>query len=426
MAETDAAEKLVGLATSNPEFGIPVEVPWQAPIGQAVSAGALTVNQADAIRRGLGNVDQAVTGKKLGAAVQVLLEVAVTSGFNTDQLFKEARRIRNVLDADGITAREKQARDDEYWNVIRQPDGMVRLNALLSPENGEYVASVYDAITSPRRGGVRFVDSAQAAWAKKLQDDPRTTGQISVDGFITLIRNGADADPNLICGARKPAVRVIVTEKVLTEQIGHGYLEGNPTPVSLQTVERNLCDSGTIGVRFDDHGQCVNIGRDQRLFTQKQRIGLTIRDGGCRWPTCDRPPSWCEAHHIEHWKRDHGKTDIADGILLCQTHHMLLHNNGWEILRNSATYQLKPPGQAPGQDRGQGQGQGQGQERGRTPGRGQGQARGRAPGRGQERAPDQDAGQHPGSDQEQQVFDMPSKSTPMLNLYPAKQRKPAA
>jgi hypothetical protein len=28
---------------------------------------------------------------------------------------------------------------------------------------------------------------------------------------------------------------------------------------------------------------------------------------------CDRPPSYCEAHHIDQWLRDDGKTDIADG-----------------------------------------------------------------------------------------------------------------
>jgi len=53
------------------------------------------------------------------------------------------------------------------------------------------------------------------------------------------------------------------------------------------------------------------------------------------------------ANHIDHWKRDGGKTDIEAGILLCRHHHMLLHNNGWEIERgapdNPASYWLVPP-----------------------------------------------------------------------------------
>jgi hypothetical protein len=85
------------------------------------------------------------------------------------------------------------------------------------------------------------------------------------------------------------------------------------------------------------------VGREQRLFTARQRIALAARDGGCRWPGCDRPPSWTEAHHIRHWKRDHGPTDIVNGILLCRHHHLLLHDNGWEITRTGSDYWLVPP-----------------------------------------------------------------------------------
>ncbi|HET8958331.1 MAG TPA: HNH endonuclease signature motif containing protein, partial [Microcella sp.] len=59
-------------------------------------------------------------------------------------------------------------------------------------------------------------------------------------------------------------------------------------------------------------------------------------------------PSWCEAHHINHWLRDTGRTDIADGILLCRHHHLLAHNNGWEIRRAGPSYALTPPGHPPG------------------------------------------------------------------------------
>ena len=70
---------------------------------------------------------------------------------------------------------------------------------------------------------------------------------------------------------------------------------------------------------------------------------MTVRDGGCLFPSCDRPPSYCEAHHIDQWHRDGGNTDIADGILLCRRHHLLLHNNHWQILRDRGNYHLKPP-----------------------------------------------------------------------------------
>ena len=61
------------------------------------------------------------------------------------------------------------------------------------------------------------------------------------------------------------------------------------------------------------------------------------------WGDCDRPPGWCEAHHILHWARDGSKTNIDDGILLCRYHHLLLHNNHSEIVRTGVDYWLIPP-----------------------------------------------------------------------------------
>jgi len=86
-------------------------------------------------------------------------------------------------------------------------------------------------------------------------------------------------------------------------------------------------------VTADACGNPLDVGREARLFTPRQRIALAIRDGGCMWRGCERPPSYCEAHHIDEWNRDRGRTDIDRGILLCRFHHMNLHHSGWRITR---------------------------------------------------------------------------------------------
>ncbi|WP_158251995.1 DUF222 domain-containing protein [Cryobacterium sp. M25] len=361
LADAEAADRLVEAALSSPDRDaaevaeFEAKVPWQAPIARAVTAGTLSVDAAESIRAGLGQIDASVTAEKLAVALEALL--AEASSLNTDQVFKRARRMRDQLDEAGIAAREKQAYDDRYLRVYRLGNGNVRLSGLFAPEDGEFMLSTFDSITGPRRGGVRFVDAERAAWAKKMQDDPRTTEQIAADSLVQLLKIAGEADPGRVFGGRRPSVRVIVTEKALKPEAdaqeadarqpaapaGHGQIEGNPVPISQETIDRLLCDTGTRGIKFDDNGQIINVGRDERLFTEKQRAAMAVRDGGCLWVDCEKPPAWAEAHHINEWLKNNGYTDLADGVLLCHPHHLLLHNQHWTISRTGTQYWLGPP-----------------------------------------------------------------------------------
>jgi hypothetical protein len=326
------------------------ETPWQQPVTAALSSGQISLDAANSIRKGLGGVDAAVSPDELRLAAVVLVGESVR--LDADRLYRRARELRNELDSAGIARRQKEQHDDRYFSAKLQANGMVTGSFAFAGEAGALMLAIYERSTSPKRGGPRFVDEGEAARAAVVADDLRTPGQLAADDIAALLQIGVDADSHVILGTRRPCVRVIVAETTLNSREGHGHLEGIPDPVSLETIERQLCSTGTVGVKFDDDGQCVNVGRDQRLFTSRQRIGLAVRDGGCRFPDCERPPSWCEAHHIDYWHRDDGKTDIADGILLCRNHHMLIHDNHWTIERRTihtnntsagAQYWLTPP-----------------------------------------------------------------------------------
>ncbi|WP_104163988.1 HNH endonuclease signature motif containing protein [Cryobacterium sp. N22] len=355
----------------------PAPAPWHAPISHAVTGGALSIDAAHALRTGLGDIDTVVTGAALADALAGLLVDA--EAMNVDQLLKRARQVRDTLDEAGIRVREQKAWDDRYLRIWTLNTGQVRVDGLFPPEQGEFIKSAFDSFTSPRRGGVRFVDTDRAAWAKRVKDDPRTTTQITCDGFIDLLKAGTTINPNNMLGGRRPAVQILTTHTpaarpaaaeptdtnelhaadalaapatpatpddiliCLPGQAGHGYIEGNNAPVSAETIERLICDSGTVEIRVDEFDRPLDLGHEQRLFTRAQRRALAARDGGCRWPGCDRPPAFTEAHHIDHWLRDHGRTDINQGILLCPGHHMLLHNQRWQIFENTGRYWLRPP-----------------------------------------------------------------------------------
>lgn len=318
--------------------------PWLAAVSHAVTAGELSLSAAESIRAGLGETSAQVTVAMLTDAVVLLLSAA--AALDADRLFKRARALRDELDAVGIAERERARRDARSLKIFKRADGMGRLVWDMDPETFTQVAEAYDQLTSPRRGGPRFVSregSPEQARVERITADTRTTEQLASDGFLELLRIAGDIAPTALIGLRRPAVRVLVTEETLRVREGHGRLEGCDEPISIETVERIACSQGTVGIDFDRSGQPLDVGREQRLYTRRQRVALAARDGGCRWPGCERPPAWTEAHHTRHWQRDHGGTDVADGILLCRHHHLLLHNNHWEIARDGGRYWLIPP-----------------------------------------------------------------------------------
>jgi HNH endonuclease len=68
----------------------------------------------------------------------------------------------------------------------------------------------------------------------------------------------------------------------------------------------------------------VEIGRRTPVVPAALRRAVVVRDGGCRFPGCDRPPGWCDAHHVLHWA-DGGETSLDNLVLLCRPHHRLVH-----------------------------------------------------------------------------------------------------
>jgi hypothetical protein len=314
---------------------------WQQPIADAVTSGTLSLDGAEAIRRGLGSPNEAVTGRLLGLAAQRV--IASAKGKSVEQLQRDARLARLDLDFESVATCERQQRELRYLHAHRRGDGMVEGRFLLAPEDGTYLLNTLDAVTSPRRGGPRFVNADDRADAQRLLEDDRSNEQINADTLVNLLRVAVEADPSKFPGTTRPAVRVITTDRARLAGEGVGMIEGTVDAVSFETLSRYFCNDGLIPVEFDDEGQSINLGRDQRLFNPRQRIAMSVRDGGCTFPGCDRPPSWCEAHHLDYWARDGGETNVADGVLLCRRHHLLLHNNHWEIVRESGAYWIVPP-----------------------------------------------------------------------------------
>lgn len=303
--------------------------PWLADVAAAVSGGELSVGAAAAIRAGLGAPSAEVAADDLLDAAQRL--VAEAPALPPEKVARRARELRDELDAAGVADREAALRAKRFLRLSPLPDGMTRISGLLDPESAALVTDALDCVTAPRRGGPRFVDSEERARAEALERDPRSTDQLALDALVEMVRIAGAADAGRVFGVRRPAVRVHVAVDDLVRGSGAAWLEGQSAAVSVATAERLACSGSyqPIVVRPDER---LDVGRAQRLFTERQRIALAVVWGGCAIEQCDRPPSWTEAHHADPWSRG-GPTDVDNGVLLCRHHHLLLHNGGWRIDR---------------------------------------------------------------------------------------------
>jgi hypothetical protein len=72
-------------------------------------------------------------------------------------------------------------------------------------------------------------------------------------------------------------------------------------------------------------------GRAQYTAPKPLFRAVAARDGGCRFPGCDRPVRFCDAHHIRHWRHG-GTTDLDNLVLLCSRHHQLVHKQELQLV----------------------------------------------------------------------------------------------
>jgi hypothetical protein len=124
---------------------------------------------------------------------------------------------------------------------------------------------------------------------------------------------------------------LIAGEESLMKGTGVAELAGGGV-ISALTAQRLACDCDFARVLMDPDGNKINLNRAQRRASGTQRRLLWLRDGGCTFPGCGRPPGWCEAHHIEFWENG-GHTNLNNLALLCSYHHHLCHEGGFRLER---------------------------------------------------------------------------------------------
>ena len=375
--------------------------PWHEPLRVALLAGALTTGQLHAIKTGLGeppvgrvlgvgtNETVTGTGSDTGADLgddgdigdaggtgaggrgsgadrhdaetvvaawrAAARELAAEAPLCTvEDLASRARVLRDMLDPAGAEDRYAVRFAKRAYRWSTTSDGLPAAHVVFDEEAGAWFRSLMDTALSPRRGGPRFVTADEKKQADALVNDPRTNDQLAYDLLLDVLRAGALANAKDVYGTKEAGVRLVTLTDTVTGETAHrdvlgrlvaaAHTEDGTVTIPGSVLERALCATGSIEAHLDTCGTPLDLGREARLYSARQKLVMAIRDGGCLWPGCDRPPAYCEAHHCEHWAHG-GNTDCASGVLLCRYHHLYLHNTGWRIEPVTGGFVLHaPPG----------------------------------------------------------------------------------
>jgi hypothetical protein len=187
-----------------------------------------------------------------------------------------------------------------------------------------------------------IVDKAiQLATRRDAEDESsRTPSQRRAEALVDVCKYFIDNQTEKIGRRHRPHVNVVVTPDELEAAAGAHTLGG--TIISGRDTAMLLCDAVLHRVVVAE-GEILDYGRSIRTTPAPLWNAVAIRDQRCRFPGCDRPASWCDAHHVRWFSRG-GSTSLMNLVLLCRRHHRRLHSPGWEAkLLPDGTFEVVDP-----------------------------------------------------------------------------------
>ncbi|WP_250027326.1 HNH endonuclease signature motif containing protein [Paractinoplanes maris] len=217
------------------------------------------------------------------------------------------------VDQVALARQETRARRHRGLTLSLPVDGLVRLSGMLTVEDAATVQAALHPLCGP------------------MPADDRSPAQRRADALTDICRLALSTATLPADGGELPQLAITVAYDPLTRTLGTATTD---TGVRLpaEAARRLACDARILPIVLGGAGQILDAGRTRRLAGGPLRRALHIRDRGCAFPDCDRPPRWTDAHHITAWT-DGGPTSLDNLVLLCRHHHRVVHHPtaGWRI-----------------------------------------------------------------------------------------------
>ena len=305
---------------------------------EALGSGEVTLAQAELIARTVNDLPGDPSPEQREACETQLLCDAPR--LNLRDLSRRADRITEIFAPDQVDVhengtlerREAAAWAKSYFQIYDRRDGTYKGEFVIPEAQGAMLMNCVNAINAPQ---VKKADSPA------VLDEAPTYGQQLAAAFCTLIEHiPADKLPDTAgVGA---TITVNLDYEILQGEVRAATLSDG-CRISAGEARRMACELRLLPQVFGGESLPLDHGRTKRLFQKPQRRAMERRDGGCTFPGCDRPPSWCVGHHArKRWGEGAG-TDLEDGVLICPHHHRVVHAKGWGIRFVDGIPEYVPP-----------------------------------------------------------------------------------
>jgi hypothetical protein len=272
-----------------------------AAVAEAACDGVLSAGHVNALRAVTKPAVESVMVVQQGEIVAIIAPLAVADAEQAAGLWRQ--RAEAIVDLPAPVDPEHELR------MARTPDGLV----------GRFVLD--------ENGAVQFEQAIRTASTWDGKSDTRDNSRRSADALVEVCAFFNANHTRTGTPRRRPHVELNVDADTLSSMplawtTDHAW-------VGVATTDMLLCDCVIHRVmRAGD--TILNYGRAVYTVPRDLFRAVAARDGGCRFPGCDRKVSWCDAHHI-HWWRHDGLTELENLVLLCNRHHHLVHRHNLQL-----------------------------------------------------------------------------------------------
>jgi hypothetical protein len=233
------------------------------------------------------------------------------------------RQLLEAADVDGVEPDERPGRNELHLGTNPDGSGWIR-GQFEDAEAFAVISTALDARTRPTP-----------------ENRGTTGGERNAAALVEICRFALGHEDLGNVQGERPHLVVTIRLEDLENRARAALLHtgGNLTPAQLR---RLACDADLIPVVLGERGEPVDIGRASRKIPTAIRRVVAARDQGCAHPGCDRPPSWCECHHVIEWQHG-GDTSVENVVMLCCQHHDQIHSTEWTIDMSTGRPKFIPP-----------------------------------------------------------------------------------